>query len=177
MITFQYLLIMSHAILCMADNNFLTHSFNYQQRVTIHWVLQTSALILITIAQTCIFLNKNRMNKSHYQSTHGIFGLITYLMTVAATLGGVLTKYSFNLRTLVKPVVIKISHSFAGLVVYILAMITICLGVNQFFNDSHDSWSKPIFYVILFLTTTYVTIKSIILLSSRVSNILNRSNM
>jgi hypothetical protein len=176
-IVFQYLLIMSHAILCMADNNFLTHSFNYQKRVTIHWVLQTAALILITIGQTCIFLNKNRNNKLHYQSTHAIFGLITYLLTVAATLGGVFTKYSFNFRTVIKPIVVKISHSFAGLLTYILAMITICLGIHQFFNDSHDSWSKPVVYVIIFITTSYVTIKSIILLTSRTSNILKRSNM
>jgi cytochrome b-561 domain containing protein 2 len=161
----------------MADNNFLTQSLNYQNRVTVHWILQTSALILITIAQTCIFLNKNRLGKSHYQSTHALFGLVTYLLTIISSLGGIFTKFSFQLKHILKPLITKVLHSFAGLLTYILAMITICLGVDQFWNQSYDSWTKPIFYILIAFTTCYVTIKSFILFSSRVSNVLKRSNL
>lgn len=168
---------MSHAILTMADNNFLTQSLNYHNRVTVHWVLQTSALVLITIAQTCIFLNKNSLGKPHYQTTHSLFGLTTYLLTVIGSLGGIFTKISFKLKHLVKPILIKIVHSFAGLLTYILAFITICLGINQSWNNSYDDWTKPIIYVLLAFTTLYVTIKSFILFSSRVANVMNRSNL
>lgn len=168
---------MSHAILTMADNNFLTQSLSYQNRVTVHWILQSSALLLITIAQTCIFLNKNNLGKSHYTTTHSLFGLTTYLLTVIGSLGGLFTKFSFQLKHIMKPAVTKIIHSFAGLLTYILAIITICLGINQLWNNSYDTWSKPIIYVLLAFTTLYVTIKSFILVSSRVANVMKRSNL
>lgn len=168
---------MSHAILSMADNNFLTVTLNYQNRVTVHWILQTSALILITVAQTCIFLHKNNLKKDHYQTTHSLFGLVTYLLTVMASLGGIPTKFSFRLKSIVKPTITKIIHSFAGLLTYILAIITICLGINQSWNNSYDSAIKPIVYVLLAFTTLYVTVKSFILLSSRASNVMKRSNL
>lgn len=155
---------MSHAILSMADNNFLTQSLNYQNRVTVHWVLQTCALLLITIAQTCIFLNKNNLGKEHYQTTHSLFGLTTYLLTVLSSLGGFLTKYSFKLKNIIRPAITKIIHSFSGLLTYMLAMTTICLGINQTWNNSYDTWTKPIVYVLLIFTTLYVVIKSFILL-------------
>lgn len=168
---------MSNAILSMADNNFLTQSLNHQNRVTVHWILQTSALILITIAQTCIFINKNNLGKEHYQTTHSLFGLTTYLLTVVSSVGGIFTKFSFQLKRFAKPVLIKIMHSFAGLLTYLLAVVTISLGINQMWITSHDEWTKLLVYVVFAFTTLYVTIKSFILFSSRVSNVLNRSNL
>ncbi|CRL06392.1 CLUMA_CG018902, isoform A [Clunio marinus] len=174
LVSIGYLLLMTHAILTMADNNFITQNLNYQNRVTVHWILQTSALILITVAQTCIFLNKNRLGKEHYQTTHSLFGLTTYLLTILSSLGGILTKFSFQLKKIVKPTVSKIIHSFAGLLTYFLAMITISLGINQSWTNANDTWTKPIIYVLLAFTTLYVTIKSFILFSSRVANLLQR---
>lgn len=166
---------MSHAILTMADNNFITQTLNYQNRVTVHWILQTSALILITIAQTCIFLNKNNGGKEHYQTTHSLFGLATYLFTVLSTMGGVFTRYSFQLKKIMKPTITKIVHSFAGLLTYLLAIVTICLGINQFFVKDYDTYVKPIIFILFAFTTTYITIKSFILFASRLSNVMQRS--
>lgn len=168
---------MSHAFLSMADNNFLTQSLSHQNRVTVHWILQTFALILITIAQTCIFINKNNLNKEHYQTTHSLFGVTTYMLTLVSSIGGIFTKFSLQLKKMMKPVIIKIMHSFAGLLTYMLAMTTICLGINQTWNNSYDSTTKPIVYVLLIFTTLYVTVKSFILFSSRVSNVMSRSNL
>lgn len=168
---------MSTAILSMADNNIITQSLNYQNRVTVHWVVQTAALILITVAQTCIFRNKNNLGKSHYQTTHALFGLTTYLLTVLSTLGGVFTKYSFQFKHIMKPLLAKVMHSFSGLLTYVLAIITICLGINQTWINSYDSTVKPIIYVLLAITTLYVTIKSFILFFSRASNLMKRSNL
>lgn len=167
---------MSNAILTMADNNFLTQSLSYSNRITVHWILQTSALIVITIGQTCIFLHKNNIHKEHYQTTHSLFGLSTYMLTLISSLGGISTKYSLQLKRVLKPAITKIMHSFAGLLTYVLAITTISLGINQFWNDSHDAYTKPIVYVLLAFTTLYVTIKSFILFSSRLANVMQRSN-
>lgn len=168
---------MSHAILTMADNNFVTQSIGYQNRVTVHWILQTSALILITIAQTCIFLHKEDINKPHYTSTHSLFGVTTYMLTLIGSLGGIFTKFSLKFKEVIKPLVVKIGHSFIGLLVYIMAVITICLGVNQFWVNSYDSYTKPIVFVVLTITTLYVTVKSFILFTQRIANVAQRSNL
>lgn len=160
----------------MADNNFVTQSLGYQNRVTVHWILQTSALILITIAQTCIFLNKEKLEKPHYTSTHSLFGVTTYMLTIIGSLGGIFTKFSLRFKEVVKPVIIKIGHSFIGLLTYVLAVITICLGVNQSWVNSYDSYTKPIIYVVLAFTTLYVTIKSFILFSQRAASLAQRGN-
>lgn len=49
---------MSHGVLAMADKSIFTQGFTHQQRVTAHWVTQAIALILITIAQSAIYINK-----------------------------------------------------------------------------------------------------------------------
>lgn len=151
---------MTHGILAMADNNVFTQSFNYQKRVTTHWVLQAIALVFITIAQSAIYINKDNYGYPHYQSTHSLFGLVTYLLTLGATLGGVLTKYSFKLRSVVKPAMLKVGHGFAGIAVYVLAISTIFLGINQTWMDSGDMKIKfGILFAFIF-TTIYVVSKS-----------------
>lgn len=162
---------MSQAILSMANNNFLTRSLSYQNRVTVHWILQTSALVLITVAQTCIFVNKNNLGKDHYQTTHSLFGLTTYLLTVLSSIGGIFSKFSFQFRNYLKPAITKILHSCSGLLTYLLAIITICLGINQTWTNSSDSYTKPIVYILIAFTTLNVTIKSFVLLSSRLSDL------
>lgn len=99
---------MAHGILVMADKHALTQHFNYKERITTHWVLQAVALVLITVAQSAIYINKERNGYPHYQTTHSLFGLTTYLLTLGASFGGVLTKYSSKLRSFVKPSMLKI---------------------------------------------------------------------
>lgn len=151
---------MSHAILAIADNNVFTQGKSYQQRVTTHWVLQATALVLITAAQSAIYVNKENNGYPHYQSIHSLFGLVTYLLTVTATLGGVLTKYSFKLSGLVKPNMLKAGHGFAGITVFALAMATISLGINQTLTDENDFNVKLGIYLAFVATTIYVVNKS-----------------
>lgn len=149
---------MTNGILSMADKNVFTQNFSHQKRVTAHWVMQAFALILITIAQSAIYINKDRNGYPHYQSIHSIFGLVTYLMAVGVgTFGGTAAKYSYQLRNFVKPVMLKIGHGFGGIAVYVLAMITIFLGINQSWNEEGDDKIK-IGLVAAFTVTTYFVV-------------------
>lgn len=158
----------------MADNSFITMNLSHQNRVTAHWIIQSFAVLLILIAQTCIFTNKNNLGKPHFTSTHSIFGLITVLLTISSAFGGIFTKYSFGLRNIVKPIVTKIFHSFFGIVSYVMAIITIILGFNQMWVEDKDSYIKPVLIILLVLCGFYVIIKSVVLLFSRIKDVLNR---
>lgn len=152
---------MANGILSMADKNVFIQNYSHQQRVTVHWVLQAVALVLITIAQSAIYINKDRNGYPHYQTYHSLFGLATYLTTVfVGVFGGTATKYSHKLRNFVKPAMLKVGHAFGGITVYSLAVATICLGLNQSFTAEGDEKVKFFLLAAFIVTTVYVVSKS-----------------
>lgn len=135
-----YLILMSQAVLTMSGASFFTHRCQHRTKVFLHWLLQAIAGVLITIASVCIFLNKVRLGKSHFQTLHGIFGLVTVCFTLASIGGGVTTKYAFQLRYYMRPIYSKIVHGIAGTVSYLLAVATIGLGVySHWFQEDNDA--------------------------------------
>uniref|UniRef100_A0A336MAZ1 ascorbate ferrireductase (transmembrane) n=1 Tax=Culicoides sonorensis TaxID=179676 RepID=A0A336MAZ1_CULSO len=164
-----YLILMFQAILSMSNLNCWTSNLTHKQRVTLHWVLQTTALTFITIAFIIIFLNKIKLGKAHFQTTHAIFGLFTYLLTIGVSCGGVWTKYSFQLRTYMKPVIAKISHSLMGVVTFCMAAITISLGIySKWFSVVSTKEMQFICVSVLALSTLYVIFKPMQLCFKRI---------
>lgn len=155
----------------MSGKSFFTESLNQQQRVTAHWVVQAVALVFITIAQSAIYINKDNYGYPHYQSYHSLFGLVTYLLTLGATLGGALTKYSHQLRSFVKPAMLKIGHGYAGVAVYVLAMSTIYLGINQTWTDSKDEQLKYGILIAFIVTSVYIVSKGFMGANARVAKL------
>lgn len=145
----------------MADKNVFTESLSHQQRVTAHWVINAVALILITIAQSAIYINKERNGYPHYQSLHSLFGIATYLTTLLATFNGTANKYSQKLKSFVKPVMIKIVHGFVGVFAYVLATVTILLGIYQSWNEEGDDNVKIGLVAVLSVSAFYVVNKSV----------------
>uniref|UniRef100_A0A2M4BSF9 ascorbate ferrireductase (transmembrane) n=1 Tax=Anopheles marajoara TaxID=58244 RepID=A0A2M4BSF9_9DIPT len=152
-----YLILMSQAVLTMSGTNYFTHRCNHRTRVYIHWVLQAVAGILISIASVCIFLNKIRLGKAHFQTLHGIFGLVTVCATLASIAGGVTTKYAFQLRAYVRPLYSKLGHGIAGTVTYLLGIVTIGLGVcGRWFQEDNDATVRLMLVLAIALIALYV---------------------
>jgi hypothetical protein len=152
---------MANGILSIADKNVFTQNYTYQQRVTNHWISQAVALVLITIAQSAIYINKDRNGYPHYQTYHSWFGLVTYLMTVmVGTFGGTATLYSQKLKNFVKPVMLKAGHGLGGITVYSLAVLTIYLGLNQSWHEEGDDKLKLGLLAAFVVSTGYVVSKS-----------------
>lgn len=158
---------MSNGILSMADNNIFTQGLSHQKRVTTHWVLQAVAMVMVTIGQSAIYINKDLNGWPHFTSTHSLFGLATFMLAFGATLGGTLTKFSFQLRSFVKPAMLKVGHGFAGITVYVMAVATIFLGLNQSWTDYGDMQLKFTILGSLIVTTVFVVSKSFKLSLSR----------
>ena len=165
---------MSNAILIMADSSILTVNMSHQNRITAHWIIQLCALVLLVVAQICIFTHKNNLGKAHFQTTHSIFGLITVSLTFLTAIGGIFTKYAFQLRNTVKPLVLKCFHSFAGIIVYSLALITMILGFSQMWHEDSDSYIKPILIILIVIIAFFILIKSFVLFLSRFKDVLKR---
>ncbi|XP_067118433.1 transmembrane reductase CYB561D2 [Centruroides vittatus] len=104
---------------------------NKPLKITIHWILQVSALSLALIGFLVIFYSKILKNKWHFQTWHAIFGLVTILMTLAECMGGILAKYSFLLKKFVKPLTIKRAHALSSILTFSLSAVSIITGMNS----------------------------------------------
>lgn len=163
-----YFILMSQAVLTLSGANLLTHRLHHKTRILIHWVLQGLAGTLITIAFVCIFLNKVRMGKAHFQTTHAVVGLITVLLTLTSIGGGIFTKYGYQLRHLMRPIYSKIIHGVAGTVTYILGSATIALGVySTWFQEDNNGQVRLALLIGIIAVTLYVIVNPIAATISR----------
>lgn len=154
-----FLILMSQAVLTISGTNFFTHRCNHRTKVFIHWLLQAVAGILITIAAVCIFLNKIRMGKPHFQTLHGIFGLVTVCLTLISISGGVVTKYAFQLRQYMRPIYSKLIHGIGGTIAYLFGVATIGLGVySKWFQEDNDAYVRLTLVIAIGAIALYVII-------------------
>lgn len=152
---------MAEAILSFSDINF-TKKLGYKNAVKIHWILQSVGSICILFAFLAIYLTKNRHEKPHFTTNHGLCGLITVILTVIGCIGGVLTKYSFELKAYVKPVYSKIGHALHGSVTFLMAIITIILAFyTHWFQQFASSTTQFAFSAVVVLLTLYILVKPI----------------
>jgi cytochrome b-561 domain containing protein 2 len=162
---------MAQAILAISGTSILTSNSSHNKRVTAHWVLQTLAIVLITIAQVSIYMNKERNGYLHYQTIHSYFGCFTYLSTIAGIFGGSAAKYSTSLASIATPVKFKISHGTLGAVLYVVVILTICLGINQTWASEVDSRLRLITMGTLVVSCFFVVTKSIQTALARVASL------
>ncbi|XP_055694339.1 transmembrane reductase CYB561D2-like [Lutzomyia longipalpis] len=160
LLTIGYTVFMSEAILSFSENNLLIRNRSFQWRVRFHWIMQTIGGVLSTAGFIAILAHKFVNDKHHFHTYHAIVGLITFILTALVGVGGVWTKYSYNLRQYLRPVLAKLIHGALGSILYFLAVITMILGLySNFFVRSSFSSARGIGIFILIITATYVLIK------------------
>ncbi|XP_031640297.1 cytochrome b561 domain-containing protein 2-like [Contarinia nasturtii] len=126
-----FLLLMSEAIVAFTSNSFVASNLKYNERLTLHWMLQLSAATLIGLAFFSIYSHKNNNNYDHFVTRHASLGLTTCLMLVGTMCGGIAARYSSAFRKKIKPALLKIIHSIVGVITYTMAIITFCLGIDS----------------------------------------------
>lgn len=99
-----------------------------------HFWIQLLAVTAVSGGFWAIYQNKMNNGKDHFRTTHGKFGVITVIVTMVAPLGGILSFRKFGLlprlpSNLHAP--IKWLHRKVGLVAWLLALITIQLGLTH----------------------------------------------
>lgn len=164
---------MAEAILAFSDINF-TKKYGYKNAVTTHWILQSAAGVFILLSFFAIYVNKNNHNppKLHFQSNHGICGLITVILTGIACVGGIFTKYSNDLKAFVKPVYSKVGHALLGSTTFLMAIITIILGFyTGWFTRNSNSTIQASISIVVVLLTLYILVKPINLAISRILSV------
>lgn len=150
---------MSEALNAYTSNSFLARGMKYNQRLTLHWLLQLGAASLIGLAFYSIYTHKNNNNYEHFKSSHGSLGLTTLLMLIGSTSGGIAARYSQAFKKSIKPAYLKIIHSIAGISVYALAINTFILGLE---SDWFRSQSTELIVYLLKYATILVAFLALI---------------
>jgi len=128
LMTTAFCLLMCQAIVIFSPESSLLQSSSRSDKIQLHWILNLFSILGTAGGFGAIYLNKEIAGKSHFTTWHGQFGLATVLGILGAALGGLAAKYSGYLRSYAKPINVKLYHATGALVVFTLAMITMCLA-------------------------------------------------
>lgn len=162
---------MSEAIVAFSSKSFIAQNLKYNDRLNLHGLIQFVAGSMIGIAFYSIYTHKNNNNYDHFASRHGNLGFTTCLMVGGASVGGISARYSGLFKNTIKPAYIKIIHATVGVMTYIMAIFTFCLGLDSpwFRSQTSDQLVSALLYLtgaVAFLAL----IKPIISISGKLRN-------
>lgn len=162
---------MTEAIVAFTSNAFVARGLKYNERLTLHWLLQLGAGTLIGVAFWAIYTHKTNNNYNHFSSPHASMGLTTCLMIAGTTSGGIAARYSATFKNAIKPAYLKIVHSTFGVITYALAIYTFCLGLDTvwFRAQCNTQWINILKYSVITLAVLAVS-KPLISIAKKVRN-------
>lgn len=163
---------MTEAMVAFTTKSFVASNLRYNERLTLHWVLQLGAAILIGLAFYSIYTHKNNNNYDHFKTSHASLGLTTCLAVGGTISGGIAAKYSL-LKTVIKPAVLKIVHSSFGVLTYVLGIYTFCLGLDSvwFRAQASQLWIDILTYG-AGIVAILALIKPLISIASKLRNLI-----
>lgn len=159
---------MTEAVLTFSANSYLARNLKHVQRMTVHGGLQFGAGACFLIAFISIYNHKLNNNWEHFLSWHGSLGLTTCIMMAGTSCGGILARYSFIISRVIRPVYMKIIHSSFGIITYLLAMTTLCLGLDSKWFRSHINET------LITVMIAFVAISGILIVLQPIIRIVNR---
>lgn len=139
---------MTESMLCFSNTNLFTHRLIHRSRVYMHWLLQLGAAICIVAGLMAVVIRKLERGKPHFRTYHALFGIVAIGLTALAMLDGLPTKYAYRLRRLVRPVVLKVSHSVLALVAYVVAVVATLLALYSNAFVAYSGGSESVFYAL-----------------------------
>lgn len=152
----------TEGILAISSKNVLTKALSFQLRVRYHWIFQITTIACTIIGFIVVFVNKNIHSKHHFKSWHGIIGLITVILTVSASIGGLLTLYSSALKNYLSPSVNKLFHTAAGIITFVFGSVTILLGLyTGWFKRNSTEATQVLCFVIVSFTALLTLVQPI----------------
>ncbi|XP_019865931.1 transmembrane reductase CYB561D2-like [Aethina tumida] len=125
--TLGYAFFMAEAIVVFAKSSFITVSLKRKFHGYIHGVLMGCAIICVTIGISLKIYQKS----THFKSNHAITGLVSWILGLVATFGGVAAANAIHFKSFIRPVWIKFFHNFLGIASYSIGMASLALGLYK----------------------------------------------
>ncbi|XP_023330251.1 cytochrome b561 domain-containing protein 2 [Eurytemora carolleeae] len=149
LMTVAFALLLSQAIVLFSPESSLLLNSARSDKIQLHWILNLFAFFGTMGGFLAIYLNKEIAGKNHFTTWHGRFGLAAVIGTMITALWGLGAKYSSSLRSIMKPINIKLYHATFGLIVF-------CLGMSAISLACYSNWVRRrvegYFWRIMFFT-------------------------
>lgn len=122
---------MTQAILAFYSQNVLTQYNSRSVQRRIHWIMQLVGSSMAICGITIQFFSTYKTG--HFDTVHGIFGLVAISLTIFGMVNGTLALWSVELRHYLKPIQTKFFHNLVGTSAFIVGMVTLFLGYEYHF--------------------------------------------
>jgi len=131
-----FVLLLLQAIVMFSPESSLTPNSPRTDKVQLHWMLHAFGAASACFGFAAVFFNKEMNGRKHFSTWHSKLGLATMLGLFLAVLGGIAANYTQKLKTVVKPINVKVWHATGGMIIFIMAMVTVALATysNWFHN-------------------------------------------
>ncbi|XP_051175184.1 uncharacterized protein LOC127290554 [Leptopilina boulardi] len=153
--TVGYVLLMSEAIVVLAEENLWTNFLSRQVSKYIHWILQVGAAVFIIVGVGVKYDKK----ENHFLSTHAITGIISVGLIIFVALTGIFALNSVKLRRIIKPVLFKLIHNIFGIGCFVIGMTSLLYGYEKKWMKVNASYEMNLTCVIL---TYAITVFSLV---------------
>lgn len=163
--------------MCFSADNVATNQLTFKSKLNVHFLLQVFAAIFALAGFLVVALHKFNLDKYHFTTFHGRFGLAGLLCIVVTSLFGSVAKYAIALRHLVRPANLKIAHAALGLLNYKLFVVTSMLGLYSSWFGKHGTSGG--FYVgsaTLLVIFQYVVLPPTRTMVARIRTVWGRTN-
>ncbi|XP_005891373.1 probable transmembrane reductase CYB561D1 isoform X2 [Bos mutus] len=125
-----FCLCMAEAILLFSPEHSLFFFCSRKARIRLHWAGQTLAILCAALGLGFIISSRTRSELPHLASWHSWVGALTLLATIGQALCGLclLCPRAARVSRVAR---LKLYHLTCGLVVYLLATVTVLLGMHS----------------------------------------------
>lgn len=132
LMTLAFVASIFEAVLVFSPNSSLLRSVSHHTKVTIHWMLAALGAACAVGGFAIIFQVKEINQKFHFQTWHGLLGLITVGYTCMQLLGGACVKYYAYTSEFFKMKLadLKMTHAVSGTVAFSLITATLMTALN-----------------------------------------------
>ncbi|XP_033290580.1 probable transmembrane reductase CYB561D1 isoform X1 [Orcinus orca] len=126
----QFCLCMAEAILLFSSEHSLFFFCSRKARIRLHWAGQTLAILCAALGLGFIISSRTRSELPHLVSWHSWVGALTLLATSVQALCGLclLCPRAARVSRVAR---LKLYHLTCGLVIYLMATVTVLLGMHS----------------------------------------------
>jgi hypothetical protein len=161
---FQAGLLAVEAVFAISGEANVSKRLSRPGRVSLHWILNTVGLCLLVAGLAIIVINKDRHGHPHFGTTHGQLGLATIVIAFLVAGFGVLANNARWLYPRVRPVLLKVLHACAGILLTVLLLASLINGTYRAWwtRIGASETGRSLVFASLFVAGFVVLVKPII---------------
>ncbi|XP_022913824.1 uncharacterized protein [Onthophagus taurus] len=117
---------LAESLILFAGDNVWSQDLEKKSRYWIHGVLIAIGTVCI-ITGISIEINRTKLT-GHFESDHGIIGLMALIFLSLSLILGLLGAFSNTFSGYIRPVILKFTHNLIGIITYTFCIAALCLG-------------------------------------------------